>query len=204
MACLVEVIRRAGGGRVAGKRFWSNAVLIVTVVVAGAGVLPTLLLQPAATEMPAPAPVIASKAIPMAAAEPEVAPVPAPAAAVSPVPSARAENAEPKAEAAALVAPALLVSAPAAAAAIAPSAPALAPAAAAPAPASPAAVALPPVQPVEATASEPPKATAPERPKMTSTTESSPKTRQAAAQAKRKRSVRPATFSIRDFFASRR
>jgi hypothetical protein len=63
---------------------------------------------------------------------------------------------------------------------------------------------LPPVQPVEATASEPPKATTPARPKLTSTTESSPKTHQAAAQAKRKRFVRPATFSIRDFFASRR
>jgi hypothetical protein len=77
-------------------------------------------------------------------------------------------------------------------------------AAAAPSVAAPTALALPPVQAVEATSPEPAKAMAPARPRLTSTTESSARTRRAAVQAKRKQSVRPATFSIREFFASRR
>lgn len=189
------------------KRFFSGAILVVTIVVAGASSLPALLLRPVAPEpMPiaAPAAVKAAEPIPeRAEAQPVVAarvePKPvaereAPVSVASPQPVLRDPPLpEP---------PPAPVPAKAAAAAPPPPAPSAEP----PAPMREAApVAFPPVQPVGvATASGPdpePAAIAPVRPARTA---EKPRQRTAHQTVARKRFVRPAIFPLREFLAWRR
>ena len=82
------------------KRFWSGAIVVLTVVVAGASALPALLLRPASLDEPlvvtAPAPNAAEPAPAVAKAEPAAKAVePAPPVAQPPV--AQAEPALPPA-----------------------------------------------------------------------------------------------------------
>jgi hypothetical protein len=81
------------------KRFWSGAVAVVTVVIAGAGVLPSLLLRPAVDDDPMagsvePAPFI-SKPVKLVGYEP---PPPVAAGMSAPVPLVVARPPEPKPE----------------------------------------------------------------------------------------------------------
>ena len=179
------------------KRFWSGAILTVTIVVAGASSLPALLLRPTA---PDPAPAVPA-AVTMIAE-----PVPT---RVDPQPVAKAE-------------PSPLVPAPQMTVAQAPAEPIAPPqAAAAPAPEPPAApvraatpVAFPPVQPVGvATPSAPAARTsAPSLADSPAVAALAPKARKAVRDersvqqaAKRKRNVtRPAPYPIREFLAWRR
>lgn len=187
----------------ADKRFWSGAIIVVTVVVAGAGSLPALLLRPAAPEA---APVIAIA--PPKAPEP-VAPRPA-----EPVVQRAAEPVSVPPEPVRLATP---VSTPAAAS---PGAVEPAPAVSQPvqvaAPPEPPPqaqpVAFPPVQPVGIATRSAPEAAAPPAPTQTrpaSATiepEKAARPSRVAAQGdrKRKRSVRPAAYPIREFLAWRR
>jgi translation initiation factor IF-2 len=182
------------------KRFWACAILAVTVVVAVAGSLPSLLLRPIAADPP---PVALAPAANVA--EPAQAPV-----------QAKADPAPVAPAAAAAVA---AVAAAAAAVAVAePSKPGPPPAphpAAAP-PSGPAPVresgpAFPPVQPVGVATPAQPVATPPPDaaiarmavPASEKTARPQRTARQTAARQKRKL-VRPAPYPMREFFAWRR
>jgi len=169
------------------KRFWAGAILAVTVVVAGAGALPALLLRPIAADPPPAA--LASTA---KVAEPVQAPVQAKAdpAPVAPAPMvAAAEPPKPTPP-----------PAPQTVAAPPPE----------PAPARVAApVAFPPVQPVGVTTAQP-VATQPDTATARAAVPAAEKTARpqrtagpAAARQKRK-PVRPAPYPMREFFAWRR
>ena len=183
------------------RRFWSGAVIAVTVVIAGANALPALLLGPPADAPPVlPVPVIA--AVPTPAARPEL-----------PVPIPRAANTEPAPRAAVTVAsapvtpaatPAAVAPTPVAAAPEPRSAPAslqTAPASQPP-PSAETASAFPPVQPPSA---EPPPTGALALP-ATRTPHVTEKPTQTVEpkERKRQRSVRPAVYPMREFLAWRR
>ena len=192
------------------KRFWSGAILVATVVVAGASALPGLLLRPASLDEPlvitAPAPKDSAPVV--AKVEPVAKPV-EPAPQVTQPPLAQAEpvqSASPAAtpRAAEVVQPAP----PQQSAAVAPAPPVPAPAAqAAPGPA------FPPVQPIGVatqsgldappTQSRPVSAK-PEGAKPEGQRAKREKTRMTLQDAKaRKRPVRPAIYPLREFFAWR-
>ncbi len=183
----------------ADKRFWSGAIIVVTVVVAGAGSLPALLLRPAAPEA---APVIALA--PPKAPEP-VAPRPA-----EPVAQRAAEPVSVPPEPVRLATPVSTLAAspgavgpaPAASQPVQAAAPTEPPREAQP-------VVFPPVQPVGIATRSAPEATVP-APAQTraasATIESAEKAAtppRVAAQGDRKRkpSVRPAVYPIREFLA---
>jgi len=74
------LVRACGGHSMIDKRFWSSAIAIVTLIVAGASALPELLLRPASTAPTVVLPLAAPKAKPMpeqTAAPPQSAPMPA-------------------------------------------------------------------------------------------------------------------------------
>jgi hypothetical protein len=181
------------------KRFWSGAILVATVVVAGASALPGLLLRPASLDEPlvitAPAPKDSAPVV--AKVEPVAKPV-EPAPQVAQPPLAQAQPAPPAA--AQVVQPAQ----PPQPAAVAP---------AVPAPAAQAAPAFPPVQPIGvATQSGPdapptqsrPVSAKPEGVKPEGQKAKREKTRMTLQDAKaRKRPVRPAIYPLREFFAWR-
>jgi len=174
------------------KRLFSGAILVVTIVVAGASSLPTLLLRQSAPKpMPVPitAPVVVKPVEPIAERiEAKTVVI----ARVEPKPGAERETPVSVAPAQ----PVLLDPPPPAASAAEPP----------PAPTREAApAAFPPVQPVDvATASGPdpaPVAAAPARPPRAV---EKPRQRTARQAAARKRSVRPAIFPLREFLAWRR
>ena len=203
------------------KRFWSGAIIVVTVVVAGAGTLPALLLSPAPSQVPPvavarpaaeasiSAPVI-DIARPNDAAAASVAATPASPfgeSASAPVPN----DASPAPAAETERSPAVAVAAPE-------------PAAPQPAPAAPAETAVASVPPETASVSANPSAFPPVQPVDVATRggaeqapsaapgneHAAPKPARraqvaAAHEPKRKRrSVRPALYPIREFFAWRR
>jgi len=168
------------------KRFWAGAILAVTVVVAGAGSLPALLLRPIATDPPPAALAPTAKV-----AEPVQAPV-----------QAKAD-------------PAPVASAPAVAAAEPPKpAPPSAPQPVAAPPPEPATVraaapvAFPPVQPVDVATPAQPGATPPTDSPAARVTVRAPekiaRAERTPKQSTRKRAVRPAPYPMREFLAWRR
>jgi hypothetical protein len=202
--------RRKLGASQMDKRLWSGAILVLTIVVAGASSLPTLLLRPATPDAPPVAPELPTAQVPqplpvVATVEPTPAPKPIEAAPPPAPEVARSEVAQP---------------APSQAAAPTPveAAPAGAPAAATAAVAAATPVAFPPVQPIGvATQAGPdvaPQQPAPTQSRAASATPDGTKARtDKSARAprmtlqdakKRKRSVRPAIFPLREFFAWRR
>jgi hypothetical protein len=198
------------------KRFWSGAVIVVTVAVAGAGALPTLLLRPSAE----PAPLEATFAAAAIVSKPE--PKAAPAVASPPAPVAVVPPPAPPPAVASPPSP-IVVSAPAALqaptkpepAVVLPPVAAPPPAAIVPAP-EPAREAksepFPPVQPVGVAAHSEAKlgASGPiEKPRSMRAKRAARKwvrlaRFRAANAAKRNGSVRPATYPIREFLAWRR
>ena len=179
------------------KRFWSGAILTVTIVVAGAGSLPALLLRPATPDpLPAVPAALAKVAEP---ASTRLEPQPVAKAEPSPVvPAPQIAVAEPPAKPIAPLQPA-----------------------AAPAPEPPPAplreatpVAFPPVQPVGVATPSAPAARPAAMPPSNSPAVATParETRRAARAertvqqaTKRKRNVsRPAPYPIREFLAWRR
>jgi hypothetical protein len=177
------------------KRFWSGAIAAVTLIVAGAGALPELLLRPASTGPSVALPRKAPKAEPIAPLEPTaivrdatsvpdvnrvhtIAPPEQPKA--QPAPQVVAAAPEPKPE---------------------PEVPAK------PAPAPP--VAFPPVQPVGVAAAGAPDVVPPARSQVTSASAAQPMTNKphgptAQRSTKPKQNVRPAAYPIGDFLAFRR
>lgn len=160
------------------KGFWSGAILVVTIVVAGASSLPALLLRPMAPD-PARIPVAA----PPAAAVKQIAePIPprvepppvSPVAAATPAPQPAATMPQPP-----------------------PAAPVRATAP----------IAFPPVQPVGVAAANGPDAVAAPAAVATarlSRAIDKPRQRTAHGKVTRKRYVRPAVFPLREFLAWRR
>lgn len=194
------------------KRFVSGAILVLTIVVAGASSLPALLLRPSAPEaMPAPVALstIAKKPEPIADVKPaperlETKPV---MARVDPAPVPKVEPVSP---------PVALTPAPEAAVAVAPAAAPLA-AVAAPVPPSPpepaiaaepapkpAAVSFPPVQPVGVAAASGPDVVSAPATSIRPIRAEKLRQRTAYRAITRKRSVRPAIFPLREFLAWRR
>jgi len=175
------------------KRFWAGAILAVTVVVAGAGSLPALLLRPIAADPPPAAPVPTAKV-----AEPVRAPVQSQA---DPAPVAVAAAAA--AAAVAVAEPSKPTPPPAPQYVAAPS-----PAAA---PVREAVPVFPPVQPVGITTPAQPAATPPPDTATARAVVPAPErvirpqrtAGQTAARQKRK-PVRPAPYPMREFFAWRR
>jgi hypothetical protein len=187
------------------KRFFSGAILVVTIVVAGASSLPALLLRPSAPEpLPTPvaAPVVVKKAEPIGRVEakplPERVEAKPVVARIEPKPVAEQPPSQPLLRDQPVPEP---LPAPIAAKPVAIPPP---PAAEPPAPIREAApVAFPPVQPVGVASAGDPKtvASAPARP---TTAAEKPRQRTAHQTATRKRSVRPAVFPLREFLAWRR
>jgi outer membrane biosynthesis protein TonB len=186
------------------KRFWGGAIAVLTVVVAGAGTLPGLLLHPTVEEVAVagsvePAPFVAKPKL--AEAEPAPAAPPAPAAVVEP-------KLPPKPE------PEPVVQAAQPAPAEAPQEPqATQPQPAQPAAANP--ISFPPVQPIGVATAQgldaAPKngavAAAPTQSSNASARggrDAAEKRSAARDTAKRKRAVRPAIFPMREFLAWRR
>jgi hypothetical protein len=196
----------------ADKRFWSGAIIVVTVAISGAGALPALLLRPSAPE---PAPIeTAAIAVKPADPKPVAAVIPPPA----PVALRSAPVALPAPEAAA--APTPVTPAPAATAVPPPEA-----IRAVPPPEPPRTAAkpeaFPPVQPADVAArpkAEPDAAPTPAAPaasprlarvkpawhKYAARLAWARKARIARADTRVKRSARPAVYPIREFLAWRR
>ncbi len=187
------------------KRFWTGALAVATVVIAGASALPSLLLAPSGGD---PVPLVAAAAAPKPA---DAKPLPfrnvAPETPVAPTP-VHAEPAAPPAPAAAAVAApepsppaaAPIAAAPPAPAAVAPPAPAT------PAPVAPAA-SFPPVQPVGVAAAATENVPAPATQSRAVSAEQRTRgvrVREARAAQTRKRGARPARYPIREFLAWRR
>jgi hypothetical protein len=177
------------------KRFWSGAILALTIVVAGAGSLPALLLRPAA-----PQPVAAERGQAWKIAERAAAPVEAlPTANVEPPPAAPAPEVAPQEP---TPTPAALSSSQS----IAPEPPPVTSAR------ETAPIVFPPVQAVgvaEASSLEPAGTPAAESRPAPTKVRPAKKTARAERKAqqatKRKRNmVRPALYPIREFFAWRR
>jgi len=178
------------------KRFWSGAIAVVTLIVAGAGALPELLLRPAPT---APTVVVAQSST---TAEPLAKPEQTGSTAQSASLPAdnRADNIAPAEES---IAAAPRVAAPL------PEPPRPEPEVPAPPAAAPP-VAFPPVQPVGAAAASVPDAVPPANPQATPAIPTHPGTgkphrpeRAAQRPAKPKQAVRPATYPIGEFLAWR-
>jgi len=178
------------------KRFFSGAILVVTIVVAGASSLPALLLRPAAPDT-----------LPM--------PVAAPAAVTTAEPIERVEakpveaNVEPKPiakPAAVMPDPPPVAVPPTKSVAVPP--PPSTPAAEPPPPVREAApITFPAVQPVGVAAASGPDAVAApaaSAPARAATATGKPRQRTAHQTAARKRAVRPAIFPLREFLAWRR
>jgi len=177
------------------KRFWTGAIAVVTLIVAGAGALPELLLRPASRGPSAVLAVSAPKPEPIAKSEQTAAVVPP---ALPPVSLVVTDAPPQPARAAALQA-----------AASAPEPPKVAPAApvaAAPAPTP----AFPPVQAVGIAASSvqdvvppatPPAAPASARPNTEKPARSEPLRRRSA---KPRQNLRPAAYPMAEFLAWRR
>jgi hypothetical protein len=186
------------------KRFWGGAIAVLTVVVAGAGTLPGLLLRPAVEELPVagtvePAPFIAKPKL--AEAEPA-------RPAVSPAPGVVAEPTPPVAEAPkpAAQAPQPVTQAPQPATQ-----------APQPAPAEANKISFPPVQPV-GIATRPDLDAVPTSSAAAAPTQSHDASARPAREAaekparriatrdtgKRKRAIRPAIYPMREFLAWRR
>jgi hypothetical protein len=202
------------------KRFWSGAIIVVTVAVAGAGALPTLLLRPSAEPIPFEATFAAASAVakpepkaelkPVPAAVPTPAPAPAadvaptpPAASVPPLPSASAPVAlqTPRQSERAAAAPPVAATPPA----VAPTPP--------PEPAREAkAEPFPPVQPVGVASPSEATPDVPARIEKSRTILSKRAVRKwvrlararAARVAKRNGNIRPAAYPIGEFLAWRR
>ena len=179
------------------KRFWSGAIAVVTLIVAGAGALPELLLRPASTG-PAVVLPFAPKTEPIAKPD-------QPAAIVGSVPVPpidRAETIAPAKPSAAEAAPHPVATAP--------EPPKPEPEVVA-APASAPPVAFPPVQPVGVAAAKAPEAIPPARPEGTPEAPARPVTgkpakpdRTAQRPAKPQQNARPAVYPIGEFLLSRR
>jgi hypothetical protein len=167
------------------KRFWAGAILAVTVVVAGAGSLPALLLRPIAADPP---PVALAPAVNVA--EPVQAPV-----------QAKADPPPVVAAAAVAVAEPPKPSPPPAPQAVAAPLPE-------PEPPRAAVPVFPPVQPVGITTPAQPAATPPpDSPAARVTIRGSEKAARAERTpntSTRKRAVRPAPYPMREFLAWRR
>jgi len=190
-----DAARHGSTGYMVDKRFWSGAILLVTIVVAGASSLPTLLLRPAAPEpvpvVPSP---IAKTNVPApvrAEAEPIAMAEPLPAASTLPI-----AVAEPA------LAPAVQASAPqsvpAAEAAHLAHAQEVAP------------IVFPPVQPVGIPALPAPEVAA-SAASSAASAQVAPREkaarggrRQQHAMTPKPNAVRPAPYPIREFFAWRR
>jgi hypothetical protein len=199
------------------RNFWGGAVFVVTVVVAGASALPTLLLQPASDPVPSAAvvaPTTVSEPVAVGALEskrPDL-PVhhaeaarphePAPAEIVAMPPTPEPASNTPEPPPAREPAPAEIVATPTEPASKTPEPPE-------PAPPSEAANAFPPVQPVgipdRPVAQVPPQSRASAAPARQAAGKATPDRRASAEDVKkRKRGVRPAVYPIREFLAWRR
>jgi len=187
------------------KRFWSGAIAIVTLIVAGAGALPELLLRPAPTGSTVVQPLMTPKAAPVAKFEQtkfeQAAALeqPAPVVHTASVPSVnRAETIAPPEPSTAEPAPQAVAAAP--------EAPKPEPevlATSVPGPP----VAFPPVQPVGVAAASAPDVVPPAAPQATSANPVRPKrTAEDAGQrpVKPRQNVRPAAYPMAEFLAWRR
>jgi hypothetical protein len=167
------------------KRFWAGAILAVTVVVAGAGSLPALLLRPVAADPP-----LVALAPTVNVAEPVQAPV-----------QAKADPPPVVAAAAVAVAEPPKPSPPPAPQVVAAPLPE-------PAPVREAAPVFPPVQPVGITTPAQPVATPPTDAPAARVTDRAPqrvaRAERTAKPSTRKRAVRPAPYPMREFLAWRR
>ena len=181
------------------KRFWSGAIAVVTLIVAGAGALPELLLRPASTGPSVALSRDAPKAEPMAPLDQT--PVVMHGASVRPVD--RADTVVPPEQPKAEPAPQFVAAAPESPKPE-PEVPAT------PAPAPPPPVALPPVQPVGVAAASAPDVIPPAAPQATAATAAQPMINNRPAEravqrpAKPRQNVRPAAYPIGDFLAFRR
>jgi hypothetical protein len=202
------------------KRFWSGAVVVVTVVVAGASALPRLLLQPAVdetAEIAPPAPFVSRPVALTAAQQPQAAPqlvrqpeaepgnatpvAPATVAArvADPVPQASAPVAKPPSPAPQTASPPPLPSPPVVQVAGASPFPPVQPVGVADQPKAPPVADAAPTQIRDARATPQASERGSERRRE--------KVTRAAVQAeasRRRRHVRPATYPIREFLAWRR
>jgi hypothetical protein len=178
------------------KRFWSGAIAVVTLIVAGAGALPDLLLRPASSGPSAAVPRNAPKAEPIVPIEQTAVVMHAASVPAANRADTNAPPEQPKAE------PAPQVVAPAS------EPPKPEPEVAAkPAPALP--VAFPPVQPVGVAAASAPDVVPPAAPQATSANAVQPMTNRPAERAvhwpaKPKQNVRPAAYPMAEFLAWRR
>ena len=178
------------------KRFWSGAIAVVTLIVAGAGALPELLLRPASTGPSVALSRDAPKAEPMAPLDQT--PVVMHGASVAAV--NRADTVAPPEQPKAEPAPQFVAAAPES-----PKPEPEVPATPAPAPP----VALPPVQPVGVAAASAPDVIPPAAPQATAAIAAQPMTNRPAERAvqrpaKPRQNVRPAAYPIGDFLAFRR